>query len=87
MDYTKEIEKAERELEKVEHELDKCRASTLEDGWQTQKFAKKSRKWDYWAQKKNELRAKIDDLKYLHNKAVFERLDELTQDIKKQLGQ
>lgn len=73
MDYAEEIKKAERELEKIEHELDKCRTSTFDDGWQTQKFAKKSRKWDYWAQKKNELRSKIDDLRHLHNQAILKQ--------------
>ena len=52
----------EKELEKVEKELDKCRTSTFADGWQTSRFAKKSRKWDYYAQRKRELQDMLADL-------------------------
>ena len=31
-----------KRLAKVEKQLDKCRTSTMQDGWQTQRFAKKS---------------------------------------------
>lgn len=50
-------------LEKVERQLDKCRTSTIDDGWQTQRFAKKSRKWDYYAQEKMKLKQLIEDEK------------------------
>jgi hypothetical protein len=57
----------QKELEKVEKELDKCRTSTLTDGWQTSRFAKKSRKWDYYAQRKRELQDMLADLEELAN--------------------
>lgn len=59
----KEIENLKKKLAKVESELDKCRTSVLQDGWQTQRFAKKSRKWDVLALEKMSILAAIDDLK------------------------
>lgn len=56
-----EIEKLRKQLVKIESELDKCRTSVLQDGWQTQKFAKKSRKWDYYAQEKMKLKQQIEE--------------------------
>ena len=41
-----ELLKTNKELEKVQG------CSPLQDGWQTSKFAKKSRKWDELAKKK-----------------------------------
>jgi hypothetical protein len=49
------------ELNKIEKQLEKCRTSVLEDGWQTQRYAKKSRKWDVLAQKKMEILQQIED--------------------------
>jgi allantoicase len=49
-----------RRLAKVEEELDKNRATVLVDGWQTQRFAKKSRKWDMLAIEKFELIEKLE---------------------------
>jgi allantoicase len=49
-----------RRLAKVEKELDKNRATVLVDGWQTQRFAKKSRKWDMLAIEKFELIEKLE---------------------------
>ena len=54
------LQRLNKRLEKVEKELDKCRASTIDDGWQTQRFAKKSRKWDYYAQEKMKLKQLIE---------------------------
>jgi allantoicase len=51
-----------RRLAKVEEELDKNRATVLVDGWQTQRFAKKSRKWDMLAIEKFELIEKLEQL-------------------------
>lgn len=49
-----------KKLSKVEKELEKVRGvSPLSDGWQTQKLAKKQRKWDYYAKIKIELLNKI----------------------------
>lgn len=53
-------EKLIKKLEKIEIELEKCRSSSYIDGWQTQKHAKKSRKWDILAQEKFELQQQID---------------------------
>jgi hypothetical protein len=30
--------------------------------WQTQRYAKKMRKWDYYAQEKNKIREQIDQI-------------------------
>lgn len=56
--------KLRSKLEKVEKELSKCRTSTIEDGWQTQRHAKKSRKWDILAQEKMKLLQKIEELEH-----------------------
>ena len=56
------IEKLKKKLEKIEKQLDKCRTSTIQDGWQTQKFAKKSRKWDFYAKEKMKLIQQIEDM-------------------------
>ena len=58
---TQDLKKLKTKLEKIEKELDKCRSSSFIDGWQTQKHAKKSRKWDVLAQEKFELIKKIDN--------------------------
>jgi hypothetical protein len=55
-------ETIEAQLQKVEQELDKCRTSTITDGWQTQRFAKKSRNWDYWAERKRQLQDQLEAL-------------------------
>jgi allantoicase len=34
----------------------------MQDGWQTQRHAKKARKWDILAQRKMEIISKINDL-------------------------
>jgi len=52
-------------LIKIEKELSTCRTSVLQDGWQTQKHAKKSRKWDILAQRKMEIISQIDELQSL----------------------
>lgn len=57
-----EVEKIKKKLEKIEAELDKCRTSVMQDGWQTSKHAKKSRKWDFYAQEKMRLISELDKL-------------------------
>lgn len=57
------LQKLEKRLEKIEKELNTCRTSVLQDGWQTQRFAKKSRKWDILAQRKMQLIQAIEDRK------------------------
>lgn len=55
-------EKLIKRLEQIEKKLDKCRTSVIQDGWQTQRHAKKSRKWDFLAQEKIEIISKLNDL-------------------------
>ena len=55
------IEKLKAKLAKVEKELETCRTSVLQDGWQTMRYAKKSRKWDILAQEKMKLKQQIDE--------------------------
>ena len=56
------IQQLKSRLLKIEQELDTCRTSALQDGWQTQRHAKKSRKWDILAQRKMELLQKIEEI-------------------------
>lgn len=56
------IQKIKKQLEKIEKQLDKCRTSTIQDGWQTSKHSKKSRKWDYYAQEKMRLLNQLNEL-------------------------
>jgi predicted nucleic acid-binding Zn-ribbon protein len=55
-------EQIEKKLSKIESELDNCRTSSFIDGWQTQKHAKRSRKWDFLAQEKFELQKQLNEL-------------------------
>lgn len=58
-----DLKKLKSRLEKVEKELEKVRGcSPLTDGWQTQRYAKKSRKWDVLAQERMSIINQIDDL-------------------------
>lgn len=57
------LQRLKNKLGKVEKELEKVRGcSPLTDGWQTQRYAKKSRKWDVLAQERMNLINEIDDL-------------------------
>lgn len=58
------LHKLRLELEKVEKQLDKCRTSAIQDGWQTSKYAKKSRKWDFYAQRKMDIIRQIEEIEY-----------------------
>lgn len=50
------ITKLQQKLNKIEAELEKVRGcSPLTHGWQTQKYARDSKKWDYLAQEKNKI--------------------------------
>jgi hypothetical protein len=62
MEENKEIQRIKKSLQRIETELDKCRTSTMQDGWQTSKHAKKSRKWDFYAQEKMNLLNQLDKL-------------------------
>ena len=57
-----EIQRIKDKLQKIEQHLDKYRTSALQDGWQTSKHSKKSRKWDFYAQEKMRLIKKLDEL-------------------------
>jgi len=61
-----ELQKLLTKLKKVEEELSTCRTSVLQDGWQTQRYAKKARKWDFLAQEKMKLIQEINDIKELN---------------------
>jgi len=61
------IEKLNKKLIKVNKDLDKCRTSVIQDGWQTQRHAKKSRKWDFLAQEKIKLIQEIEDIEQTTN--------------------
>ena len=56
------LDNLRKRLARIEQELDKCRTSTMQDGWQTQRFAKKSHKWDVLAQRKMQLIQMIEDV-------------------------
>jgi hypothetical protein len=56
------IKQLQSKLNRIEKELSTCRTSVLQDGWQTQKHAKKSRKWDVLAQEKMKILQKIEML-------------------------
>ena len=51
-----------KKLKKIEKDLDGCRTSVLQDGWQTQRYAKKARKWDILAQEKFKIQSQIEEL-------------------------
>jgi 6-phosphogluconate dehydrogenase len=55
------VEQLKKQLDKIEKELDKCRTSSFVDGFGTLKHAKKSRKWDYYAQEKMRILNLIDE--------------------------
>jgi type II secretory pathway component PulJ len=54
------FEDLNNKLAKVEQQLAKNRTTVQQDGWQTQKHAKKSRNWDYYAEEKRKLRDQLD---------------------------
>ena len=64
MDNSTKLQQLKSRLLKIESELSSCRTSVLQDGWQTQKHAKKSRKWDILAQRKMELIQQIDEIEH-----------------------
>lgn len=57
----KPLEILQKKLAKIEKELETCRTSVLQDGWQTQRYAKKARKWDVLAQEKMKLLQQIEN--------------------------
>ena len=56
-----DLKRLKTNLEKIDKELDKCRTSSFVDGWQTQKHARKSRKWDMLAQEKMNIIKQIEE--------------------------
>jgi hypothetical protein len=58
----KNLQQLKSRLLKIESELSTCRTSVLQDGWQTQRHAKKARKWDVLAQRKMEILRQIDEI-------------------------
>jgi hypothetical protein len=69
------INKLKIKLKKVEKELDKVRTSSFLDGWQTQRHAKKARKWDELAKEKIKLIQSLDNINNCqrenHNEDIF----------------
>jgi len=52
----------QQRLNKIEQQLEKVRGcSPLTHGWQTQKYAKASRKWDILAERKREILNQIEN--------------------------
>jgi hypothetical protein len=51
-----------KRLKKVEEELDKNRTSSYVDGFGSSRYAKKSRKWDYYAQEKFNILKELDEM-------------------------
>lgn len=67
----KEIQKIEKRLQTIEKELSKVRNyNVFDDGWQTQRFAKKSRKYDVLALEKHDLRMKLIHLNLSYNLCI-----------------
>lgn len=67
MENSTNLQQLKSRLVKIEKELDTCRTSVLQDGWQTQRHAKKSRKWDILAKRKMQLIQQIDEIEYLQS--------------------
>lgn len=59
---TQDLKKLKDRLQKIEKELENCRTSSFVDGWQTQRHAKRSRKWDMLAKEKFELQKQLNKL-------------------------
>lgn len=57
------IELLERKLIKIEEQLDKCRTSSIIDGWQTSRHAKKARKWDFYSSEKRKIQDELEELR------------------------
>ena len=64
MDNNTKLQQLKSRLLKIESELSTCRTSVLQDGWQTQRHAKKARKWDILAKRKMEILSQIDEIEY-----------------------
>jgi allantoicase len=64
MDNNTKLQQLKSRLLKIKSELSTCRTSVMQDGWQTQRHAKKARKWDILAQCKMELIQQIDEIEY-----------------------
>ena len=56
-----QLSNLKKRLAKVEVQLNNCRTTVMQDGWQTQRHAKKSRKWDMLAIEKMELIKQIEN--------------------------
>lgn len=54
--------KLERRLKAIEKKLGKVRGTVQEDGWQTQRYAKKMRSWDMLAQEKMKIIQQLEGL-------------------------
>jgi hypothetical protein len=57
-----ELEKLRRRLARVEQELESCRPVAIAGQRGTMRQARASRRWDYLAREKSELRTRIEEL-------------------------
>jgi len=72
------INTLQKKLNKIEKELEKVRGcSPLTHGWQTQHYAKVSRKWDILAKRKMEIKQQIEQLKY--SQSILDRVNDFNQ--------
>jgi len=72
------INTLQKRLNKIEKELEKVRGcSPLTHGWQTQRYAKASSKWDILAKRKMELKQRIEQLEY--SKSILDRVNDFNQ--------
>lgn len=67
---TSEESNLRKRLARVLKDLDKSRATVLVDGWQTQRFAKKSRRWDILAVEKFEILEKLEQFETTEKKGT-----------------
>ena len=59
------INSLQQRLNKIEKQLEKVRGcSPLTHGWQTQRYAKASRKWDVLALQKQQVLKQIEDARF-----------------------
>lgn len=72
------LQKLRNKLEKVEKELEKVRGcSPLTHGWQTQRYAKSSRKWDMLAEEKRKLVMEIEEEHLTYFDGIWNKVDNI----------
>ena len=74
MENNTKLKQLKSKLLKIENQLSSCRTSVLQDGWQTQKHARKARKWDVLAQEKMKI---IQQIYVLENDIIIKSYNDL----------